>query len=55
MFRVDPGIIFEIQIEFQILCSLVTLIEDKLYEYACHEGNQAVGNILCGGRAKEIQ
>jgi hypothetical protein len=25
----------------------------QLYEYACHEGNQAVSNILNGGRAAE--
>jgi hypothetical protein len=25
----------------------------KIYEYACHEGNEAVGNILRGGRAAE--
>jgi len=24
-----------------------------LYEYACHEGNYALGNILRGARAKE--
>jgi hypothetical protein len=27
--------------------------EYKIYEYACHEGNEAVGNILRGGRAKD--
>ena len=27
--------------------------EDKLYEYACHEGNYAVGNILRGARLLE--
>jgi hypothetical protein len=25
----------------------------QIYEYACHEGNQAIGNILRGARAKE--
>ena len=25
----------------------------KIYEYACHEGNEAVGNILRGGRAQD--
>jgi hypothetical protein len=25
----------------------------KIYEYACHEGNEAVGNVLRGGRAAE--
>jgi hypothetical protein len=29
------------------------LTEDKLYEYACHEGNYAMGNILRGARLKE--
>ena len=28
-------------------------IEDKLYEYACHEGNQAMSNMLSGARAEE--
>jgi len=27
--------------------------EYKIYEYACHEGNEAVGNILRGGRAND--
>jgi hypothetical protein len=31
----------------------MTLIEDKLYEYACHEGNQAMFNMLSGARAEE--
>jgi hypothetical protein len=26
-----------------------------LYEYACQEGNQAVENILRGGRAKDAK
>ncbi len=25
----------------------------RIYEYACHEGNHAVENILAGGRAQE--
>ena len=25
----------------------------QIFEYACHEGNEAVGNILRGGRAAE--
>ena len=28
-------------------------IDDKLYEYACHEGNQAMSNMLSGARAEE--
>ncbi len=31
----------------------MTLIEDKLYQYACHEGNQAMTNMLSGARAEE--
>jgi hypothetical protein len=27
--------------------------DEKLYEYACHEGNYALGNILRGARLKE--
>ena len=27
--------------------------EDALFEYACHEGNYAMGNILAGARAEE--
>jgi len=26
---------------------------DLMYEYACHEGNYAMGNILRGARLKE--
>jgi hypothetical protein len=29
------------------------LSEDSMYEYACHEGNYGVYNILAGARAKE--
>jgi hypothetical protein len=27
--------------------------DDSIYEYACHEGNYSVNNILAGARAKE--
>ena len=27
--------------------------DERLYEYACHEGNYALGNILRGARLKE--
>jgi len=27
--------------------------EDRVFEYACHEGNYALGNILKGARLKE--
>ena len=29
--------------------------DDRLYEYACHEGNYALGNILSGARYQESQ
>ena len=29
--------------------------EDKVYEYACHEGNYAMGNILRGARILESE
>jgi hypothetical protein len=29
--------------------------DDRLYEYACHEGNVAIGNILRGARAAEAE
>ena len=28
---------------------------DKVYEYACHEGNYAMGNILRGARLLESE
>jgi hypothetical protein len=31
----------------------MTRIEGPLFEYACHEGNYAMANILAGARAKE--
>ena len=27
--------------------------QEKIYEYACHEGNYAMANILAGARAEE--
>ena len=27
--------------------------DESIYEYACHEGNYSVKNILAGARAKE--
>jgi hypothetical protein len=27
--------------------------DNRIYEYACHEGNYALGNILRGARQKE--
>ena len=30
------------------------ITDEKLYEYACHEGNYAMGNILRGARLKEM-
>ena len=29
--------------------------EDTLYEYACHEGNYGMTNILSGARAREAE
>ena len=29
--------------------------QDKVYEYACHEGNYAMGNILRGARLLESE
>jgi hypothetical protein len=29
------------------------ITQDRLYEYACHEGNYAMGNILRGARLRE--
>ena len=31
----------------------MTKTEDTLYEYACHEGNYSLLNILAGARAEE--
>ena len=31
----------------------MTRIEGPLFEYACHEGNYAMANILAGARATE--
>ena len=28
-------------------------VEDKIYEYACHEGNYALPGILAGARLEE--
>ena len=35
------------------LSGTVTKIDGLLYEYACHEGNYAMKNILAGARAEE--
>jgi len=29
-------------------------VEDKIYEYACHEGNYALPGILAGARQQEL-
>jgi hypothetical protein len=31
----------------------MTRIEDKIYEYACHEGNYSMEDVLKGARAEE--
>ena len=28
-------------------------VDDKIYEYACHEGNYAMANILAGAREED--
>ena len=33
----------------------MTALDGNLYEYACHEGNYALGNILSGARYQERQ
>jgi hypothetical protein len=33
----------------------MTRTDDLIYEYACHEGNIAMGNILRGARAQEAE
>jgi hypothetical protein len=30
-------------------------VEDRIYEYACHEGNYALPGILAGARQEELQ
>ena len=30
-------------------------MEDPIYEYACHEGNYALPNILSGQRAQDAE
>ena len=31
----------------------MSAMEGTLFEYACHEGNYAMGNMLAGARAEE--
>jgi hypothetical protein len=40
---------------FTISMPLTRDDEYVMYEYACHEGNHAIANILSGGRAGETQ
>jgi hypothetical protein len=60
--RTDENtILYEVRVEdpeeytqpWKVAIPLVRDAEYKLYEYACHEGNQAVANILRGGRARD--
>jgi hypothetical protein len=60
--RTDPGtILYEVTIEdpkvyskpWKVAIPLVRETDYQILEYACQEGNQAVGNILRGGRAAE--
>lgn len=32
----------------------MTKVDTRIYEYACHEGNYALANILKGARAEEL-
>ena len=60
--RTDANTIqYEVKIEdpeeytkpWKVSIPLVRDAEYTLYEYACHEGNEAVENILRGGRVQE--
>ena len=60
--RTDPGTIqYEVTIEdpnvytrpWKVSIPLTRDPQYVIYEYACQEGNEAVGNILRGARAKE--
>jgi hypothetical protein len=62
--RSDPNtILYEVTVEdpnvytrpWKVAIPLTRDPEYKIYEYACHEGNEAVANILRGGRAIEKQ
>ncbi len=60
--RTDPNtILYEVTIEdpnvytkpWKVSIPLTRDPDYRIYEYACHEGNEAVANILRGGRALE--
>ena len=58
--RDDNNIQYEYAIEDPALFSRswkvtlpLTKTRDKIYAYACHEGNRALPNILAGSRAEE--
>ena len=60
--RTDPGTIqYEVTIDdpnvytkpWKVAIPLTRDAEYVVYEYACQEGNEAVGNILRGARVKE--
>ena len=60
--RTDPGTItYELTVTdpevytkpWKVSMPLTRDPEYRIYEYACHEGNEAVGNVLRGGRAQE--
>jgi hypothetical protein len=46
----DPGVYTK---PWKVAIPLTLEKDYQIYEYACHEGNQAVANILSGGRAME--
>jgi hypothetical protein len=60
--RVDPGTIdYRVTIDdpnvyaktWEVRIPLSQEKDYRIYEYACHEGNHAVENVLSGGRAAE--
>jgi hypothetical protein len=62
--RVDPEtLMYEVTIEdptaytkpWKVAMPMSKDAEYRLYEYACHEGNLAVGNILGGGRVADAR
>jgi hypothetical protein len=51
-FRVDDPKSFSAPVEGEVAWNLS---KDRIYEYACHEGNYALPGILAGARAAEKQ
>jgi hypothetical protein len=51
-FRVEDPKTFNEPVEGEVAWNLT---KDRIYEYACHEGNYALPGILAGARAAERQ